>query len=613
MKKPSKPKSEVQFVMSSEYSRRIDAKLVSVIDRDIGPWEVSSAIKELSDKSQDWNDLYYDFKSFSKLNDRWIRQGDSNAKDQVINILLDNPGIRTLTLYEMYNAKFASPDVKDFPTFANWLNSNVTELYYRFGDIHESGATSFAKVESVARDAANALKDEKPIVVSLSPKDILGFSMAGNYEIYVEGSELIPAHKKEFIQLKGGPGSGHEGHAGRPGKVGGSLPDDVAFHGTIESYVKSNANVIISRVYDEGEKAYSDSGSGFLWEDRDPFVKVVYPSFQFAVMDYGGILEDMPQIMEEDNIPSFYELRMMGDDFGYAISIDMNSGKSKFMYDSFLYSWKDINEFYDNNPNKILVHYSTIDHGITVWKPKKFNPDKLFDEGEYERYYEGVEYTTTKELKENNVVEKQLPIDDESKRQLMYLREQLFYDKTDELAEKVFTGDITIGEWEETMKMEIRNLHTSMAAIGAGGWDAMTSQMWGRLGTPLREQYRYLHGFAEHITENRNTISLDMIKSRSRLYGKAGGYSVSLMQAGAYIESQLPYIPRDGSTECLMGCHCFWELNAISRDRITGQKVQAVWLTQPAEHCDDCLEREGTTVIIHVPLGIPVPPKIGGF
>ena len=29
---------------------------------------------------------------------------------------------------------------------------------------------------------------------------------------------------KLTIRLKGGPGSGHHGHAGRPGKVGGSLP-----------------------------------------------------------------------------------------------------------------------------------------------------------------------------------------------------------------------------------------------------------------------------------------------------------------------------------------------------------------------------------------------------
>ena len=30
--------------------------------------------------------------------------------------------------------------------------------------------------------------------------------------------------KGEDVRLKGGPGSGHEGHAGRPGSVGGSMP-----------------------------------------------------------------------------------------------------------------------------------------------------------------------------------------------------------------------------------------------------------------------------------------------------------------------------------------------------------------------------------------------------
>jgi hypothetical protein len=216
-------------------------------------------------------------------------------------------------------------------------------------------------------------------------------------------------------------------------------------------------------------------------------------------------------------------------------------------------------------------------------------------------------------LVQGAVEEKQLPIDDDSKRELMLLREQLFYDKTDELAERIYTGVISIGQWEEAMKQEIRQLHTSMAAIGAGGWDVMDSTMWGRLGTPLRDQYRYLHGFAEHIADNKGSISLSMIKSRSRLYGKAGGYSVSLMQAGKLIESQLPFLPRDGSTECLVGCHCLWKLTKIGEDRIRGQKIQAVWLTKPAEHCPDCLEREGMAVMLQVPSNIPVPSQIGGL
>lgn len=208
---------------------------------------------------------------------------------------------------------------------------------------------------------------------------------------------------------------------------------------------------------------------------------------------------------------------------------------------------------------------------------------------------------------------KQLPIDDESKRRLIEVRTELFYNLVEDLAEQVYSGDISIGQWEEEMKQAIRELHTSTAAVGAGGWDEMTFQQWGRLGTPLREQYRYLHGFAETIQEKRDSISLAQIKARARLYGKAGGYSASLIQAGGTIESLLPYIPRDGSTECLNGCHCRWELS-VAEERDDGTRVvHAIWLMSPAEHCDDCIARHGNVETIEVPPGVKIPAVIGGF
>lgn len=210
------------------------------------------------------------------------------------------------------------------------------------------------------------------------------------------------------------------------------------------------------------------------------------------------------------------------------------------------------------------------------------------------------------------VVEKQLPIDDESRANLISIRRNIFNNDVDQLAEKLFTGDISLGAWEETMRRYIRELHTSTAAIGKGGWGEMSWRDWGRLGTQMREQYRYLHGFAEHIAANRETISIAAIKARAHLYGTAAGHSAYLMEAGAEIATQLPWMPKDGSTECLVGCKCQWNLQVIGEER-NMKVVQAVWQLNPAEHCGDCVDRNGFVAVIRVNKDVPVPSKIGGY
>ena len=211
------------------------------------------------------------------------------------------------------------------------------------------------------------------------------------------------------------------------------------------------------------------------------------------------------------------------------------------------------------------------------------------------------------------VVEKELPIDEASIRNLVTIRQQLFYDQSDALAERMFTGEISLGQWEESMKQLIRGVHTSTAAIGKGGWDTMSWSDWGRLGTPLREQYRYLHGFAETISNKRDTISLQAIQARARLYGNASGYSATLMQAGADIEAQLPWMPKDGSTECLINCRCVWVLEIIDTLDDGSKLVQATWRIRPAEHCQDCIDRNNHVEIITVGKDVEVPGMIGGF
>ena len=206
---------------------------------------------------------------------------------------------------------------------------------------------------------------------------------------------------------------------------------------------------------------------------------------------------------------------------------------------------------------------------------------------------------------------KQLYIDDASKANLVKIRIQVFYRDVDALAERMYAGQISLGQWEEDMRTLVRELHTGCTAIGKGGWDLMTPKGWGQAGAAIKKQYRWLHGFAEDIEERKDTISLAAIKARAHLYGEAGGYSANLAQAGD-IASMLPWIPRDGQSECMNNCKCAWIL--VEGEPEAGMKtITATWTLSPAEHCDTCLERSGHVETLVVPAGTEVPDFIGGL
>jgi len=219
-----------------------------------------------------------------------------------------------------------------------------------------------------------------------------------------------------------------------------------------------------------------------------------------------------------------------------------------------------------------------------------------------------------------DVVEKQLPIGDVSKSRLIEVRTQIFNDLVDQLSEDVFAGRITIGQWEERMKVEIKALHSSTAVIGKGGWDEMTQSDWGKVGAAVKSQYRYLHGFAETISDKRDEISLKAIQARSRMYGNAGVNTAAVAQAGEFAGGTkrqpgrfpgLPWMPGDGTTRCLTNCRCHWELLEVSRTKAE-KLIQATWIVdQEAENCDDCLKRNNHVEIRNVPLDTEVPSIIG--
>jgi hypothetical protein len=209
-----------------------------------------------------------------------------------------------------------------------------------------------------------------------------------------------------------------------------------------------------------------------------------------------------------------------------------------------------------------------------------------------------------------------MPIPAGSIRKLVRARQERFNDDVTALAGRLYRGEITLRMWESDMRTRLRLFHTGCTAIGAQGWEDVTPSQWGRTGAILKEQYRFLHGFAQDIFDRREYITEKSIAWRARLYGAKGAYTAGVAQAGDLLQF-LPYMPKDGSTTCLNGCKCHWSLTASAP--VDGVKqVTAVWTLMPAEHCEaspgfeGCVDRNGVTVQFEVLEGVRVPARLGG-
>lgn len=202
-------------------------------------------------------------------------------------------------------------------------------------------------------------------------------------------------------------------------------------------------------------------------------------------------------------------------------------------------------------------------------------------------------------------------IPDSARRHLVRIRIERFYEDVNALAGSLRGGKITLGMWEEEMKLLIRQLHTGAATIAKGDWDLMTSSEWGKLGPILKEQYGYLHRFAQDILANAQDISETKIAWRARLYGDKAAFSANVIEAGDFA-ALLPYMPKDGSTICLNNCLCVWTMS--EGEAMDGLKmITAKWTLSAAEHCNTCIGRDGFIVQASVPAEWKVPEVIGRF
>lgn len=132
-------------------------------------------------------------------------------------------------------------------------------------------------------------------------------------------------------------------------------------------------------------------------------------------------------------------------------------------------------------------------------------------------------------------------------------------------------GDITLDQWQSSVREALKLTHVQAAIIGNGGKDTMAQADWGKIGQRLRVEYAYLQGFARDLLDGR--VSPAMAFARIGLYAQA--------VRGSY-----------------------WE-GATIRQGKQGYSLMRRILDSQAKHCQDCLDYAARGM---VPMGsLPLP------
>lgn len=155
-------------------------------------------------------------------------------------------------------------------------------------------------------------------------------------------------------------------------------------------------------------------------------------------------------------------------------------------------------------------------------------------------------------------------------------------------AEAVANQTMTPAEFRLAMRQEIKDAYINAYTLARGGREQMTKSDWGKTGSQIADQYKYLERFTAELEEK--TLSEGEIRNRAGMYlnssregfeaaklrvAKLGGFDEVLwlllpgsdhcedcetfaLMGWQQIDDD-PYegaVPGSGKTRCLTGCHC---------------------------------------------------------
>lgn len=94
-------------------------------------------------------------------------------------------------------------------------------------------------------------------------------------------------------------------------------------------------------------------------------------------------------------------------------------------------------------------------------------------------------------------------------------------DRMARVSESLVRGEISLTDWESRMRGLVKEAHAVACATARGGWSRMTQADYGRLGSIVKEQYRYLRSFSADVALG-IVPRTNAIRARARLYAESG-------------------------------------------------------------------------------------------
>ena len=131
----------------------------------------------------------------------------------------------------------------------------------------------------------------------------------------------------------------------------------------------------------------------------------------------------------------------------------------------------------------------------------------------------------------------------------------VFRRKAKGFAEDLNEGRISHGEWKRKMSGLVKDNLIFSASIGRGGRKQMTKSDWGKVGSDIKREYRYLNKFAK-ATERLSPLQ---IAARARQYAHAGfiAFSRTLAQTETAYNRATEAIRYRHASESCSGCRSY--------------------------------------------------------
>lgn len=156
------------------------------------------------------------------------------------------------------------------------------------------------------------------------------------------------------------------------------------------------------------------------------------------------------------------------------------------------------------------------------------------------------------------------------------------------LADQLADGSLGVFEWRNRMRKELRNLHFTAYAAGAGGLDNLTAEDVRRIQQKIADQEAYLEDWAGQLAvqaADGTEVSRQAVVRRAMLYAGNGNSTYYEGAQAAIGMPPLPQYPGDGQTECRTNCKCTLRITKLAGNG----NFDVTWVLATAEHCVDCV------------------------